>query len=153
VLFFTFFFTLMLHASAQGVFLHIGASHWCWWFSIFMLWVWVLFFKLVCCRPPLLVCCHFFSFVTLQIFLLLQLVGVVCRPIFLVVLLCFWLLPFGHRHGCGHFLVFLVEFLLVITMAMVIFLCSSWPSLWSWSSSYVLSCLLLAMVMVIFLCY
>ncbi len=48
------FFTLTLHVNVQGVLFHFGASHWCLWFSIFTVWLWVLFFKLVCCKPPLL---------------------------------------------------------------------------------------------------
>jgi hypothetical protein len=142
-----------------------SSSHWC-----FILVLKVLFFMLVphvgvggfqfsscdcgCCFSSLCVvgchywvCCHFFSFVVLQMFLLLQLIGVLCRP-FVFLVASFWPLlwlwssscvlgcaPLGHHCGHGRPLMFLVAL--------------SWP----WSFFCILGCLFLPMVMVFLLCF
>ncbi len=84
-----------------------------------MLWLWVLSFKLMCYRPPLLSMLLPLYFCHTTIILVVAICE--CRPIFLVILLCSWLPPSDHCHGYGHLLVFLVVLLLAIAVAMVVF--------------------------------
>jgi hypothetical protein len=144
LMFFTlvFFFMLMLHASAQGVLFHIDVSHWCWWFSIFTMWLWVLFFKFVCCKPQLLGTSSPFFFCHIKNILVVA--TCMCHVLFyflgrllVVMVASFWpslwlwssscvfgCVLLGHHCGHGRPLFVLNCFLLTIALVTVILLCS-----------------------------
>jgi hypothetical protein len=85
-----------------------------------MLCLWVLFFKLMCYRPPLLGMSSPLFFVALQLFLLLQFASVV---LFSWSSSCVPSCPFS-------------TIVMVVVIFMCYWLCFSWPSQWPWLSSF-----------------
>ncbi len=130
----------MFPTNVQGV-LHIGASQWCWWFSIFTLWLWVLFFQAHVLQVAIT------RYVITFFFLLHYKFSCCCNLQVSCVILFSWssssvflVASFQPLPGCGHFLVFLVALFLAMVIFLKILVASSYPLLWLWSSSCVLGC-------------